>query len=125
MPVEIYEMVRFSLLCSFVYQFSLITDTALLPEDRDVADERKRVLECQPMVESMVGSPLILHELSKVCNPGLSGLVCMNWKIISLTYMWRMFSQSHEPLRIFTRHIFFFVCIYNTRELSNMTMCNI
>lgn len=38
----------------------------MLPEDRDVAEERKRVLECQPMVESMVGSPLIMQELSKV-----------------------------------------------------------
>uniref|UniRef100_A0A8C4GZK9 ABC transporter domain-containing protein n=1 Tax=Dicentrarchus labrax TaxID=13489 RepID=A0A8C4GZK9_DICLA len=42
----------------------------LLPEDRDVADERKRVLECQPVVESMVGSPLILQELSKVYSSG-------------------------------------------------------
>lgn len=40
----------------------------LLPEDSDVADERKRVLECQPVVESMIGSPLILQELSKVTN---------------------------------------------------------
>uniref|UniRef100_A0A3B5Q3J1 ATP binding cassette subfamily A member 3 n=1 Tax=Xiphophorus maculatus TaxID=8083 RepID=A0A3B5Q3J1_XIPMA len=39
-------------------------------EDRDVAEERKRVLECQPVVESMVGSPLILHELSKVYSSG-------------------------------------------------------
>ncbi|XP_031597152.1 ATP-binding cassette sub-family A member 3 [Oreochromis aureus] len=46
--------------------------TALLPEDRDVADERKRVLECQPIVESMVGSPLILQELSKVYSSGES-----------------------------------------------------
>uniref|UniRef100_A0A668T429 ABC transporter domain-containing protein n=1 Tax=Oreochromis aureus TaxID=47969 RepID=A0A668T429_OREAU len=45
---------------------------ALLPEDRDVADERKRVLECQPIVESMVGSPLILQELSKVYSSGES-----------------------------------------------------
>ncbi|MEQ2212238.1 hypothetical protein XENOCAPTIV_027986 [Xenoophorus captivus] len=44
----------------------LLDDAVFLPEDRDVADERKRVLECQPVVESMVGSPLILHELSKV-----------------------------------------------------------
>uniref|UniRef100_A0A8C6NK84 ATP binding cassette subfamily A member 3 n=1 Tax=Nothobranchius furzeri TaxID=105023 RepID=A0A8C6NK84_NOTFU len=42
----------------------------LLPEDRDVAEERKRVLECQPVVESMVGSPLILQELSKVYSSG-------------------------------------------------------
>lgn len=47
-------------------QLPLIEDAALVPEDRDVAEERKRVLECQPMIESMVGSPLILQELSKV-----------------------------------------------------------
>lgn len=47
-------------------QLPLIEDAALVPEDRDVAEERKRVLECQPMMESMVGSPLILQELSKV-----------------------------------------------------------
>ncbi|XP_056143491.1 phospholipid-transporting ATPase ABCA3 isoform X2 [Lampris incognitus] len=45
-------------------------EAALLPEDRDVADERKRVLECQPMMESMVGSPLILQELSKIYSSG-------------------------------------------------------
>lgn len=44
-------------------------DPALLPEDRDVAEERKRVLECSPIVESMVGSPLILQDLSKVQQP--------------------------------------------------------
>uniref|UniRef100_A0A673NJU8 ATP-binding cassette sub-family A member 3-like n=1 Tax=Sinocyclocheilus rhinocerous TaxID=307959 RepID=A0A673NJU8_9TELE len=44
----------------------LLAEEALQPEDRDVAEERKRVLECQPVVESMVGSPLILQELSKV-----------------------------------------------------------
>lgn len=44
----------------------LIEDGLVLPEDRDVAEERKRVLECQPVVESMVGSPLVLQELSKV-----------------------------------------------------------
>uniref|UniRef100_A0AAZ3PIM6 ABC transporter domain-containing protein n=1 Tax=Oncorhynchus tshawytscha TaxID=74940 RepID=A0AAZ3PIM6_ONCTS len=47
-------------------QLPLMGDAALLPEDRDVAEERKRVLECQPIVESMVGSPLILQDLSKV-----------------------------------------------------------
>uniref|UniRef100_A0A4W6GB46 ATP binding cassette subfamily A member 3 n=1 Tax=Lates calcarifer TaxID=8187 RepID=A0A4W6GB46_LATCA len=47
-----------------------VDDAALLPEDRDVAEERKRVLECQPIVESMVGSPLILQELSKVYSSG-------------------------------------------------------
>lgn len=49
-----------------VSQWPLIEDGAVLPEDKDVAEERKRVLECQPVVESMVGSPLILQELSKV-----------------------------------------------------------
>uniref|UniRef100_A0A3Q3NF63 ATP-binding cassette, sub-family A (ABC1), member 3b n=1 Tax=Mastacembelus armatus TaxID=205130 RepID=A0A3Q3NF63_9TELE len=44
----------------------------LLPEDRDVAEERKRVLECQPVIESMVGSPLILQELSKVYSSGMN-----------------------------------------------------
>ncbi|KAF6732548.1 ATP-binding cassette sub-family A member 3 [Oryzias melastigma] len=53
-------------------QLPLIEDAALVPEDRDVAEERKRVLECQPMVESMVGSPLILQELSKVYSSGES-----------------------------------------------------
>ncbi|XP_068605723.1 phospholipid-transporting ATPase ABCA3 [Brachionichthys hirsutus] len=48
----------------------LIEDAAVLPEDRDVAEERKRVLECQPVIESMVGSPLILQELSKIYNDG-------------------------------------------------------
>uniref|UniRef100_A0A672NMD9 ATP-binding cassette sub-family A member 3-like n=1 Tax=Sinocyclocheilus grahami TaxID=75366 RepID=A0A672NMD9_SINGR len=43
-----------------------VGEESLQPEDRDVAEERKRVLECQPVVESMVGSPLILQELSKV-----------------------------------------------------------
>ncbi|XP_035254594.1 LOW QUALITY PROTEIN: ATP-binding cassette sub-family A member 3 [Anguilla anguilla] len=48
----------------------LVGNTALLPEDRDVAEERKRVLDCHPMMESMVGSPLILQELSKVYCSG-------------------------------------------------------
>ncbi|XP_074552265.1 phospholipid-transporting ATPase ABCA3 [Halichoeres trimaculatus] len=51
-------------------QLPLIQDAAMLPEDRDVAEERKRVLECQPMVESMVGSPLVMQELSKVYSSG-------------------------------------------------------
>ncbi|XP_054892052.1 phospholipid-transporting ATPase ABCA3 [Poeciliopsis prolifica] len=51
-------------------QVTLLDEAAFLPEDRDVAEERKRVLECQPVVESMVGSPLILHELSKVYSSG-------------------------------------------------------
>uniref|UniRef100_A0A7N8WM15 ATP-binding cassette, sub-family A (ABC1), member 3b n=1 Tax=Mastacembelus armatus TaxID=205130 RepID=A0A7N8WM15_9TELE len=53
-------------------QLPLIEDAALLPEDRDVAEERKRVLECQPVIESMVGSPLILQELSKVYSSGMN-----------------------------------------------------
>uniref|UniRef100_A0A4W6G927 ATP binding cassette subfamily A member 3 n=1 Tax=Lates calcarifer TaxID=8187 RepID=A0A4W6G927_LATCA len=57
-------------LCRGRKQLPLIEDAALLPEDRDVAEERKRVLECQPIVESMVGSPLILQELSKVYSSG-------------------------------------------------------
>ena len=52
--------------CVCVGQLALIEDAAVQPEDRDVAEERKRVQECHPMVESMVGSPLVLHELSKV-----------------------------------------------------------
>lgn len=50
----------------FVSKGMLTREEAIQPEDRDVADERKRVLECQPVVESMVGSPLILQELTKV-----------------------------------------------------------
>ncbi|XP_034045422.1 ATP-binding cassette sub-family A member 3 [Thalassophryne amazonica] len=57
-------------LCRRCKMVPLIGDTALLPEDRDVADERKRIMECQPMVESMVTSPLILQELSKVYSGG-------------------------------------------------------
>lgn len=48
----------------------LLAEEALQPEDRDVAEERKRVLECQPVVESMVGSPLILQEIRKVYSGG-------------------------------------------------------
>uniref|UniRef100_A0AAY4BFC7 ABC transporter domain-containing protein n=1 Tax=Denticeps clupeoides TaxID=299321 RepID=A0AAY4BFC7_9TELE len=47
-----------------------ISDTQ--QEDGDVAEERKRVLQCQPAVESMMGSPLILQELSKVYCGGQS-----------------------------------------------------
>ncbi|KAM9392247.1 phospholipid-transporting ATPase ABCA3 [Pholidichthys leucotaenia] len=53
-------------------QVPLTEDGAVLPEDRDVAEERKRVLECQPVIESMVGSPLIMQELSKVYSSGES-----------------------------------------------------
>ncbi|KAL1278816.1 hypothetical protein QQF64_025489 [Cirrhinus molitorella] len=53
-------------LCRRRKKILLLAEEALQPEDRDVAEERKRVLDCQPVVESMVGSPLILQELSKV-----------------------------------------------------------
>ncbi|XP_067087403.1 phospholipid-transporting ATPase ABCA3 isoform X2 [Osmerus mordax] len=56
--------------CTRRGKLALIEDAAVQTEDRDVAEERKRVLECHPMVESMVGSPLILHELSKVYSGG-------------------------------------------------------
>ncbi|KAJ3601486.1 hypothetical protein NHX12_032454 [Muraenolepis orangiensis] len=36
------------------------------PEDSDVADERKKIMDCQPIIESMVGSPLVLQELTKM-----------------------------------------------------------
>ncbi|XP_015215344.2 phospholipid-transporting ATPase ABCA3 isoform X1 [Lepisosteus oculatus] len=49
---------------------AVTSEAALVPEDRDVAEERKRVLECQPAVESMMGSPLVLQELSKVYSSG-------------------------------------------------------
>uniref|UniRef100_A0A8C1NAB8 ATP-binding cassette, sub-family A (ABC1), member 3b n=1 Tax=Cyprinus carpio TaxID=7962 RepID=A0A8C1NAB8_CYPCA len=59
--------------CVFFFcQILLLAEEALQPEDRDVAEERKRVLECQPVVDSMVGSPLILQELSKVYSCGQS-----------------------------------------------------
>lgn len=56
-----------------------VREEALQPEDRDVADERKRVLECQPVVESMVGSPLILQELTKVSIKMHSPSVVCPW----------------------------------------------
>jgi len=49
-------------------QAPLLDEGVLYPEDRDVADERKRVMDCQPVIESMVGSPLVLQELTKVLN---------------------------------------------------------
>lgn len=60
-----------------------VGEEAFQPEDRDVADERKRVLECQPVVESMVGSPLILQELTKVIIR-LHSFFC-NSKCMSIT----------------------------------------
>ncbi|KAM8824363.1 phospholipid-transporting ATPase ABCA3 isoform 1-T4 [Synchiropus picturatus] len=51
-------------------QLPCVGNVAVLPEDRDVAEERKRVLDCHPMMESMVGSPLVMQELSKVYSSG-------------------------------------------------------
>jgi len=67
-PLESLFIVTWLLMSLHVCQLPLMEDAALLPEDRDVAEERKRVLECQPIIESMVGSPLVLQELSKVCR---------------------------------------------------------
>lgn len=71
----------------------LLDDAAFLPEDRDVAEERKRVLECQPVVESMVGSPLILHELSKVSCTAASMFFALlrfvNMEVESLYVLYR------------------------------------
>ncbi|XP_023666396.2 phospholipid-transporting ATPase ABCA3 [Paramormyrops kingsleyae] len=59
-----------SALCRRRQKMLLLGASSLQPEDRDVAEERKRVLECQPAVESMVGSPLVLQELTKVYSSG-------------------------------------------------------
>lgn len=56
-------------------------DAAVLPEDRDVAEERKRVLDCQPVLESMAGSPLILQELSKVGSVYSLRNVCVSVRL--------------------------------------------
>uniref|UniRef100_A0A8C5UJ83 ATP binding cassette subfamily A member 3 n=1 Tax=Malurus cyaneus samueli TaxID=2593467 RepID=A0A8C5UJ83_9PASS len=39
---------------------------SVLPEDRDVADERKKVLESPPELLSSLSSPLVIKELTKV-----------------------------------------------------------
>nr|AYM45140.1 ATP-binding cassette subfamily A member 3 [Carassius auratus] len=59
-------------LCRRRKKVLLLAEEALQPEDRDVAEERKRVMDCQPVVESMVDSPLILQELCKVYSGGQS-----------------------------------------------------
>lgn len=41
----------------------------MLPEDRDVADERKKVLESPPELLSSLSSPLVIKELTKVRKP--------------------------------------------------------
>lgn len=45
-------------------QAELQNRTSVLPEDQDVADERSRVLV--PSLDSMLDTPLIINELSKV-----------------------------------------------------------
>uniref|UniRef100_A0A6I8PBH8 ATP binding cassette subfamily A member 3 n=1 Tax=Ornithorhynchus anatinus TaxID=9258 RepID=A0A6I8PBH8_ORNAN len=44
----------------------LLDRAAPLPEDRDVADERKKVLESPPELPSALSSPLVIKELTKV-----------------------------------------------------------
>nr|XP_025035890.1 ATP-binding cassette sub-family A member 3 [Pelodiscus sinensis] len=44
----------------------LLNRTPVLPEDRDVADERKKVLESPPELLSSLSSPLVIKELTKV-----------------------------------------------------------
>ncbi|XP_077172968.1 phospholipid-transporting ATPase ABCA3 [Paroedura picta] len=44
----------------------LLNKVPVLPEDRDVADERKKVLESPPEALSSLNSPLIIKELTKV-----------------------------------------------------------
>ncbi|XP_058851719.1 phospholipid-transporting ATPase ABCA3-like isoform X1 [Acipenser ruthenus] len=72
--IELHFLQRLTQLCCVLCRrhkrVAAVSGAALLPEDRDVAEERKRVLECQPAVESMVGSPLILQQLSKVYSSG-------------------------------------------------------
>uniref|UniRef100_A0A8D0GV65 ABC transporter domain-containing protein n=1 Tax=Sphenodon punctatus TaxID=8508 RepID=A0A8D0GV65_SPHPU len=46
----------------------LLNRAPMMPEDRDVADERKKVLESPPEVLSSLSSPLVIKELTKVYN---------------------------------------------------------
>ncbi|XP_074866754.1 phospholipid-transporting ATPase ABCA3 [Carettochelys insculpta] len=46
----------------------LLNRLPVLPEDRDVADERKKVLESPPELLSSLSSPLVIKELTKVYN---------------------------------------------------------
>ncbi|KAF7698247.1 phospholipid-transporting ATPase ABCA3 [Silurus meridionalis] len=75
--IELQCINMFFSLCRSCKKGMLVAEEAFQPEDRDVADERKRVLECQPVVESMVGSPLILQELTKV-YPGSQSLLAVD-----------------------------------------------
>ncbi|NXD12446.1 ABCA3 protein, partial [Nothocercus nigrocapillus] len=45
---------------------ALLNRVPVLPEDRDVADERKKVLESPPELLSSLSSPLVIKELTKV-----------------------------------------------------------
>ncbi|NXJ93214.1 ABCA3 protein, partial [Corythaixoides concolor] len=45
---------------------ALLNTVSVLPEDRDVADERKKVLESPPELLSSLSSPLVIKELTKV-----------------------------------------------------------
>uniref|UniRef100_A0A8C3MYN4 Uncharacterized protein n=1 Tax=Geospiza parvula TaxID=87175 RepID=A0A8C3MYN4_GEOPR len=45
---------------------ALLNRVSMLPEDRDVADERKKVLESPPELLSSLSSPLVIKELTKV-----------------------------------------------------------
>ncbi|XP_064415233.1 phospholipid-transporting ATPase ABCA3 isoform X1 [Latimeria chalumnae] len=51
-----------------------INSAAVLVEDGDVADERRRVLESPPEVVSSLASPLVIRELTKVYNSSESML---------------------------------------------------
>lgn len=54
---------------------ALLNRVSVLPEDRDVADERKKVLESPPELLSSLSSPLVIKELTKVRRDDLSILL--------------------------------------------------
>lgn len=56
-------------------QVALLNRVSVLPEDRDVADERKKVLESPPELLSSLSSPLVIKELTKVRRDDLSILL--------------------------------------------------
>ncbi|XP_063286648.1 phospholipid-transporting ATPase ABCA3 [Pelobates fuscus] len=58
----------YNLLCSFRHRhWSALPESPVTPpEDRDVADERKKILESPVEQLSSLGSPLVIRELSKV-----------------------------------------------------------
>lgn len=57
-----------------VVQMLLLNRVPVLPEDRDVADERKKVLESPPELLASLSSPLVIKELTKV-----------SWEIVVLS----------------------------------------